>query len=266
MQAVYAIVGPLSVNDIIGNRDESVDDQLGRVKMPDIPVTTPLGYIGVFLAVFGFFLILAGFNIIRVEKIIVEPGRKTWMFGIGLVIVGIAFLFPDIHSSLQSSFREKGVSEIAEGAESAESVGDAVTGSTSFTATIVSPCFEAYFSGIPADRISTLERGFEDVKILDTTQSKEEVIGIQFSEFGEPIGAIKLYPMPPSNFKIETIVNAACQEIEDYYETDGARDPQVLRNGHELQITFTDAEYRFSLYFSTPDQETVWGSFLKASP
>lgn len=70
--------------------------------MPDIPVTSPLGYVGVFLAVSGFFLILAGFNIIKVEKITVTPGRKTWAFGIFLVIVGIAFLLPEINTSLQN--------------------------------------------------------------------------------------------------------------------------------------------------------------------
>jgi len=68
--------------------------------MPEIPVSSPLSYVGVFLLISGFFLVLAGLNIVRVEKITVKPGSKTWGFGIVLVVFGAAFLLPEIISSL----------------------------------------------------------------------------------------------------------------------------------------------------------------------
>lgn len=71
--------------------------------MPAIPVTSALSYIGVFSLIFGFFLVLAGLKIVRIEKITVASGRKTWVFGIVLVLLGIIFLFPDISSSFRES-------------------------------------------------------------------------------------------------------------------------------------------------------------------
>ena len=68
--------------------------------MPEIPVSSPLSYVGVFLLISGFFLVVAGLSIIRVEKITVKPGSKTWGFGIVLVVFGAAFLLPEIISSL----------------------------------------------------------------------------------------------------------------------------------------------------------------------
>jgi len=53
-----------------------------------IPITSPLGYIGVFLLIVGVFLVLTGFNILKVQQVTVTPGRKTWGFGLTLVILG----------------------------------------------------------------------------------------------------------------------------------------------------------------------------------
>jgi hypothetical protein len=71
--------------------------------MPTIPVNSALGYIGVFLMVIGFFLILAGLDIFKVEKISVKSGRRTWGFGVFLAVLGIAFLLPDILKVFQET-------------------------------------------------------------------------------------------------------------------------------------------------------------------
>jgi len=71
--------------------------------MPNIPVSSPLSYVGVFLLIFGFLLILAGLRIIKIEKITIIPGTKTWGFGIVLAVIGIGFLLPDIMDSAFSS-------------------------------------------------------------------------------------------------------------------------------------------------------------------
>ena len=64
--------------------------------MPDIPVSSVLGYFGVASILFSGFLILSGFKILRVEQITVAPGARTWGLGIFLGLVGVALLVLDI--------------------------------------------------------------------------------------------------------------------------------------------------------------------------
>jgi hypothetical protein len=61
-------------------------------KMPDIPVSSPLGYIGVFLLILGIFLILAGFDIIKIQQVTVMSGKKTYVAGLIFTLIGISSL------------------------------------------------------------------------------------------------------------------------------------------------------------------------------
>jgi len=72
--------------------------------MPDIPVSSPLGYIGVFSLFFGVLLVLAGLSIFKIEKVTIVPGPKTWGIGIFLVVLGIALLLPDVIASFSQHF------------------------------------------------------------------------------------------------------------------------------------------------------------------
>ena len=67
--------------------------------MPNIPIPSALNYLGVFFLIFGFFLLIAGSGVIKVEKISVKPGCATLVFGAFLIIVGFAFLIPEIKSA-----------------------------------------------------------------------------------------------------------------------------------------------------------------------
>jgi hypothetical protein len=49
--------------------------------MPSIPVTTPLGYVGVFFIIAGILLAIAGLDILKIEKISVATGKKSWIAG-----------------------------------------------------------------------------------------------------------------------------------------------------------------------------------------
>lgn len=71
--------------------------------MPSIPVATPLGYTGVFLVIAGIFLIIAGLDILKIEKLTVTTGRKTWVVGLLLAVIGTLFLLPDISLAINSS-------------------------------------------------------------------------------------------------------------------------------------------------------------------
>jgi hypothetical protein len=67
--------------------------------MPPIPANTSIGFIGVILALAGLFLVLAGLGIIKIEKLSVTVGRKTWLFGIFLAIIGVGLMLLDVGSS-----------------------------------------------------------------------------------------------------------------------------------------------------------------------
>lgn len=68
--------------------------------MPTIPVPTPLGYVGVFFVIAGIFLVIGGLNILKIEKLTVATGRKTWITGLLIATIGILFLLPEIGSAL----------------------------------------------------------------------------------------------------------------------------------------------------------------------
>lgn len=64
-----------------------------------IPVQSTSGFIGLGLLILGGFMILAGFDIISIEKITVNQGRRTWVVGIIFAAVGLVMLFPEFTSS-----------------------------------------------------------------------------------------------------------------------------------------------------------------------
>ena len=64
--------------------------------MSDGPIILLLGYAGAGLILFGFFLIITGFGVVKIEKITVLPGRKTLGAGIMLASLGLLFLLPDV--------------------------------------------------------------------------------------------------------------------------------------------------------------------------
>lgn len=65
----------------------------------DIPIESTSGFIGLGLLLFGGFMILAGLDIIRIEKVTVRQGRSTWGVGIIFAAIGLVLLFPELTSS-----------------------------------------------------------------------------------------------------------------------------------------------------------------------
>lgn len=57
--------------------------------MPDIPVNTVTGYLGVLILLLGLFLVLTGMGIVNVQTVVVAPGKKTLVFGIIFIVLGI---------------------------------------------------------------------------------------------------------------------------------------------------------------------------------
>lgn len=69
--------------------------------MPSVSFNTAslLVFFGAAALLFGFFLLLAGFGIIKIDKITVEQGGKTWMVGLLMVFVGTGLLTIDTLAS-----------------------------------------------------------------------------------------------------------------------------------------------------------------------
>jgi hypothetical protein len=71
--------------------------------MPNIPVTSALGYIGIFFLISGAVLILAGMGILIIQNITIKPGKQTWGFGLLLAISGLLFLVPEMNSAVRAN-------------------------------------------------------------------------------------------------------------------------------------------------------------------
>lgn len=112
-------------------------------------------------------------------------------------------------------------------------------------------CFDQYFSGIPEDRLATAEEGAERVILIRRGQSKDELIGLNFTDNGQSIGAIK-FKFISSNefFKVQTVVDSNCQEIGEYYNVGRPRDKNVLQNFDTLRIIFRNDTYELRLGYS----------------
>ena len=56
--------------------------------MFDIPSNPSITYLIYSLIFIGIFLFISGLNIIKIEKIRVQPGLKTWAIGLTFIIIG----------------------------------------------------------------------------------------------------------------------------------------------------------------------------------
>ena len=65
----------------------------------NLGINSTSGLIGLGLASIGFFLILAGFGIISIEKITVQQGKATWIVGIILAVIGVLLVIPEFETS-----------------------------------------------------------------------------------------------------------------------------------------------------------------------
>lgn len=74
--------------------------------MEGLPVNTLSGLIGLALLVFGLFLLLAGFQIIKIERISVTPGMRTWGIGVVFALIGIGLLWPETKEQIVAESAE----------------------------------------------------------------------------------------------------------------------------------------------------------------
>lgn len=62
----------------------------------NIPIDSPLAFIGFLCLAIGAFMVLAGLDIIRIQQVTVKQGRRTWIVGVVFAVVGLALLYPEL--------------------------------------------------------------------------------------------------------------------------------------------------------------------------
>lgn len=201
---------------------------------------------------------------------LIEGGRGVYRFenyrpwallGFGL-IVGIvisALLVEQSRLFLITAITEREIPTNVPGETTSDSILDPPTDTQEATTVSTTPgtCFEEYYSSVPEDRVYPLEIGAPVQVVIDRTQTKEGVAGLQFTDFGQSIGAMKYHIYPDNElFRIESLVNGDCQELEEYFG-------KSVHGGDAFQIRLDDDEY--ILVFSY-DGGAVYATFEQVVP
>lgn len=125
-------------------------------------------------------------------------------------------------------------------------------------------CLQELFRSIPKDRIGHVEAGTKDHQLIGPHQPKDQPIGIVFAENSKPLGALRFQFVSGSHFfKIDSVIDARCQPVEDYRNATRGGDKHVLQNWDDLQIRFGNAEYSVTLEYG---QGIVDTDFIRITP
>ncbi len=112
-------------------------------------------------------------------------------------------------------------------------------------------CLEQYFQGIARDRIVSLEAGAQDFELIGPDQAKDEPIGIQFTDYGQTVGAIIFRFFSNGQvFKVDSVVDTSCSNIEDYSNTTRGGDKNTLQNADTLQMRLGNNDYQLRLEYN----------------
>ncbi len=67
-----------------------------RGGLVNIPIQSPLAFIGFLCLAIGAFMVLAGLDIIKIQQVTVKQGRRTWIVGLVFAVVGLVLLYPEL--------------------------------------------------------------------------------------------------------------------------------------------------------------------------
>jgi hypothetical protein len=125
-------------------------------------------------------------------------------------------------------------------------------------------CFGQYFSGLPEARIKTLEAGARDFQLIEPNERKDQAIGIQLRENGQPVGAVTFqFYSENTFFKIGSAVDSQCQRVEDYANASRGGDKHNLQNWDDLRIRLAGGNYTLTLEY---DAGKIDATFARVSP
>lgn len=116
------------------------------------------------------------------------------------------------------------------------------------------------FPEVSENRTKVMEAGTEDFLLIGPFESKDEPMVINFTEYKNPIGYIKLFFFPDNKLtKIEKVVDSKCQQIEEYsHIEDGSRDKHVLQAWDPIKIKFENNNYLLTVYYQADEIRAVF--------
>jgi len=129
----------------------------------------------------------------------------------------------------------------------------------------VNPCFKDFFEDIKSDRVIQLESGTDDFDLIGPNQPKGEMLGILFTEFNRPIGAIKILPISSNNlFKIDSIIDEKCQQVEAFENSTRGGDKYTIKDADIVQMNLNGKQYSMRISFYAGSAIRV--DFLQYTP
>ncbi|CAA6807466.1 MAG: Unknown protein [uncultured Thiotrichaceae bacterium] len=125
-------------------------------------------------------------------------------------------------------------------------------------------CLTEYLQGIAPDRISRLETGSTDQTLLGANQTKEKPLAIILSDNRKLMGAIRLNVFPDNHlFKIESVVNQRCEQIETFKNATRSGDKHSLPNWDTLSLELEDNTYSLRLGHDSGEVSVSHFSLIK---
>jgi hypothetical protein len=104
--------------------------------------------------------------------------------------------------------------------------------------------FAAYFDGLADARVTILEPGTNNFLLVGIDLSRAEPIGYLFTLNDQPFGAMRFNFIQANRFfRIESIVDADCQPIENYVNAGRGGNRKVLQIWDTLQLTLGTQGY-----------------------
>lgn len=204
--------------------------------------------VGVALVVFGAFVLLRYSD--RPGGTLKWLGLEVSSGGAGLPLIALGIgclLFAALGGPGGSTSGPSGASEAEraastpEGSPGGETVG--IAEAQPFADS--SDCLRALFGSVPSDRVGRVEAGTRDFDVIGPHQGLEPPFGIVLTDGGERIGAMRLRFYESGLFKVESVVNAACQPVQELRNTSRGGDPRELQNWDTIRMRL--GEHRYDL-------------------
>ncbi len=116
----------------------------------------------------------------------------------------------------------------------------------------VNPCFKDFFEDIQSDRVSQIESGADDIDLIGLDQPKDEMLGILFTEWSQPVGAIRILPVSSSKlFRIDLVVDEKCQQVEEFENITRGGDKHIIKDADTVKMYLNEKQYSLRIYFYT---------------
>jgi hypothetical protein len=104
------------------------------------------------------------------------------------------------------------------------------------------------FPDVASDRIRRLEAGASDQDVIGPHQSKAEPFVLVLTEGGATIAELRLRFFPENElFRVESAVDAECEELGGLSNLDRGGEPRVLQNFDTLGIRTATGDYALRL-------------------